>query len=151
MRRAAGVLARFFGVGRLPWAPGTWASAAALPIFWFLLPQPFLHGLVLVVLTAVGIPACTEAEKEAGERDPNHVVLDEVAGMGTALLGVPQDPQMAVVAFLLFRLFDIWKPYPIRGLQDLPGGWGIMLDDLLAGAYACGCVHLAMFVMRQIA
>jgi phosphatidylglycerophosphatase A len=147
------LLATFFGVGRLPFAPGTWASAAALPIFWFLVPHPILHGAALVLVAALGVPVCTAAERLAGERDPGSVVLDEVAGMGTALLFLPLEhaPYMALMAFILFRLFDIWKPWPIHRIQDWKGGWGIMADDLLAGVYANLCVQAAAFFVRQIA
>ena len=151
MNRAARSLALFFGVGRLPWAPGTWASAAALPLFWMLMDRPWVHAGALILLMAVGIPACTVAEKLEGERDPNSVVLDEVVGMGTALLFLPKDPSLVVMAFILFRLFDIWKPWPIRRLQDLPGGWGIMVDDVLAGLYACAWLHAGSALIRQIA
>ncbi len=143
--------ATFFGVGKLPLAPGTWASAVAVPLFWFLMPTPIFHALVLALLMGFGVPVCTRAEKVAGERDPGSVVLDEVLGMGVALWAVPREPHFILMAFILFRLFDIWKPYPIRKLQDLPGGWGIMVDDLLAGIYANGLIKVGVFVVMQIA
>ncbi len=153
MSRLATLLAVFFGVGRLPLAPGTWASGVALVLFWFLVPHPVLHGAILVLLMVVGVPACTEAERRVGERDPGSVVLDEVLGMGVALWMLPLEhaPYMALVAFILFRLFDIWKPWPIQRLQDWKGGWGIMADDLLAGVYANLWVQAGAFMIHQIA
>jgi len=156
MRSFSTILATFFGVGRLPLAPGTWASAVALVLFWFVLPMPLLHAGLLLLLCIVGVPACTSAERAAGEHDPGWVVLDEVLGMGVALWALPLQPveyrpYLVLMAFILFRLFDIWKPYPIRRLQDLKGGWGIMMDDLLAGIYANALIHLGSFIVRQIA
>jgi len=143
-------IATFFGIGRIPFAPGTWASLAALPFFWFLVPRPPIHILTLVLLFIVGIPLCTRAEKDMGETDPSSIVLDEVLGMGVALVGVPRETPYILMAFILFRLFDIWKPYPIRTIQKLPGGWGIMVDDLLAGLYALGWVHIGSFLVQSI-
>jgi phosphatidylglycerophosphatase A len=130
-------LAVFFGVGRLPWAPGTWGSLAALLLFYPLVGHPWALPVLTVALTALSIPACTLAEKALGEVDPSSVVVDEVVGMGVALSFLPE-PHLyyALSAFLLFRLFDIWKPFPWRKLQDLPGGWGIVVDDVGAGLYA---------------
>lgn len=156
MSRLAVWFATFFGVGRLPLAPGTWASAVALVLFWLLLPAPLIYGGILLALTLLGVPACTEAERVAGEQDPGSVVLDEVAGMGVAMLWLPGDPvehrpYLALMAFILFRLFDIWKPWPVHRFQNLRGGWGIMADDLAAGVYANALVQLGAFVVRQIA
>lgn len=134
-------LAVFFGAGRLPWMPGTWGSLAALVLFYPLLGHPWVLAGVTVLLTAVAIPACTVAERVIGETDPPSVVVDEVVGMGVSMSFLPQqNPQYfiyyAISAFVLFRLFDVWKPFPWRKAQDLPGGWGIVVDDLGAGLYA---------------
>jgi phosphatidylglycerophosphatase A len=88
--------------------------------------------------TAVGIPAATIVARESGREDPGFVVVDEVAGQWIALIGVRADWEHALVALALFRLFDIWKPWPVRLLERLPGGWGIMLDDVAAGVLALG-------------
>jgi phosphatidylglycerophosphatase A len=88
--------------------------------------------------TAVGIPAATIVARESGREDPGFVVVDEVAGQWIALIGVRPDWAHALLALALFRLFDIWKPWPVRLLERLPGGWGIMLDDVAAGVLALG-------------
>jgi phosphatidylglycerophosphatase A len=103
---------------------------------------------VTVLLTVVAIPACTVAERVIGETDPPSVVVDEVVGMGVSMSFLPQqNPQYlvyyAISAFVLFRLFDVWKPFPWRKAQDLPGGWGIVVDDLGAGLYANLFLHAA--------
>jgi phosphatidylglycerophosphatase A len=85
-----------------------------------------------------GIPAATLAARESGRHDPQFVVIDEVAGQWIALLGSPADFRHGVIAFILFRLFDITKPFPVRHLEKLPGGWGIVFDDVAAGLYALG-------------
>jgi phosphatidylglycerophosphatase A len=90
------------------------------------------------VVTAVGIPAAGIVARESGREDPGFVVVDEVAGQWIALIGVRADWQHALLALALFRLFDIWKPWPVRLLERLPGGWGIMLDDVAAGVLALG-------------
>jgi phosphatidylglycerophosphatase A len=165
------------GVGYLPLAPGTWGSLVGLGIYLllqfsvfrfinvFLPPDSFLRfmplpiftasALVLITLiTLVGIWAASRTEKLSGRKDPGKVVIDEVAGQLIALLPiVPRlDPgwMSIVVAFLLFRLFDIVKPYPARRLEKLESGLGIMSDDIVAGAYAAVGTSLivasAMFI-----
>lgn len=140
----AWLLATFFGAGLLRPAPGTWGSLAAAAIWYFGLRAAHVagvHALVATVagaavVTLIGIPAATRVERESGRTDPGFVVIDEVAGQWLALLAAPLDWRYALAAFLLFRFFDIVKPWPARQLEKLPGGTGIMLDDLAAGAYA---------------
>jgi phosphatidylglycerophosphatase A len=140
----ATAIAVFFGVGYLKPGPGTWASLASV-LLWFaaartLHPSP--HVLLAILLAgitfaiALGVPAATIAERVSGCHDPGFVVIDEVAGQGIALLFCPPDWRHALMAFILFRLFDITKPFPIRRLERLPAGWGIIFDDLAAGLYA---------------
>jgi len=142
-------IATFLGIGKIPFAPGTWASLAAVPIFWTLIPHLPAHLSILAVLFLLAVPICTRAEREMEETDPSAIVLDEVLGMGVALLGVPREFPFVLMAFILFRLFDIWKPFPIHRLQKLPGGWGIMMDDLVAGLYALGWVHIGNFLVKS--
>jgi len=138
----AWVVATFFGAGLLRPGPGTYGSAAAL-LLWVGAAHLW-HGAELVIGTAlaalaatlIGIPAATVAARESGRKDPGFVVIDEVAGQWIALIGIRPDWPHAVLALLLFRLFDIWKPWPIRRLEQLPEGTGIMLDDVAAGALA---------------
>ncbi len=145
------LIATFFGAGWLKPAPGSWASAAAVLLWaafaWGLHPAARLLALTLgcgITLTLVlGIPAATIAERESSRHDPGFIVIDEVAGQWTALLFCPLDWRYALLAFVLFRAFDIVKPYPARQLERLPGGWGIVFDDVAAGLYALGIVSLA--------
>jgi phosphatidylglycerophosphatase A len=96
-------------------------------------------AVAALLATLVGIPAATIVAREAGREDPGFVVVDEVAGQWIALIAIHPDWRHALLALLLFRLFDIWKPWPIRRLEQLPEGTGIMLDDLAAGALALLC------------
>jgi phosphatidylglycerophosphatase A len=145
------LVATFFGAGRLQPGPGSWASAAAVLLWavfaWALHPAPRLLALALgcgILLTLLlGIPAATIAERESGGHDPGFVVIDEVAGQWTALLFSPLDWRYALLAFVLFRAIDIIKPFPAPQLERLPGGWGIVFDDVAAGLYALGIVSLA--------
>jgi phosphatidylglycerophosphatase A len=91
--------------------------------------------LAVILVTAIGIPAATRVANESGREDPGHVVIDEVAGQWLTLVVCRPDWPHALIALALFRLFDITKPWPIRKLEALPGGWGIMLDDLAAGLF----------------
>jgi phosphatidylglycerophosphatase A len=99
-----------------------------------------LVGVVLSI--ALGVPAATIAARESGRHDPGFVVIDEVAGQWIALLGSPADWRHALIALILFRLFDITKPFPARQLEHLPEGWGIVFDDVAAGLYALGVASL---------
>jgi phosphatidylglycerophosphatase A len=96
----------------------------------------------IVISIAIGVPAATIAARELGREDPQFVVIDEVAGQWIALLGCPADWKHGLIALVLFRLFDMTKPPPARQLEDLPGGWGIVFDDVAAGLYAWGIAAL---------
>ena len=138
----AWLTATVLGAGYLRPGPGTYGSVAAV-LLWFAAAH-FLHPAHLPLLTlaaaaavtAIGIPAATVVARESGREDPQHVVIDEVAGQLVALILMPADWQHAALALVFFRLFDITKPPPIRSLERLPGGTGIMLDDLAAGVLA---------------
>jgi phosphatidylglycerophosphatase A len=99
-----------------------------------------LAGIVLSI--GLGVPAATIAARESGRHDPQFVVIDEVAGQWIALLFSPVDWRHALIALVLFRLFDITKPFPARQLESLPEGWGIVFDDVAAGLYALGIASL---------
>lgn len=139
----AWIVATFFGAGLLKPGPGTWGSLAAAAIWYFVLraAHPGHLAAVLATLagvliaTAIGIPAATIVEREAGHTDPGFVVIDEVAGQWLVLAAAPLDPGHALLAFLLFRVFDIVKPWPARQLERLPAGTGIVVDDLAAGVW----------------
>ena len=140
--RWAWLAATFLGIGYLRPGPGTWASAVTVAAWFFLAAQLPLHLhlpvalAIAVVVTLIGIPAGTRVALESGRKDPSFVVLDEVAGQMLALAGVPHGWKYLIVALILFRVFDIVKPPPLRHLERLPGGAGIMLDDVGAGLYA---------------
>ncbi len=134
----------FFGAGYLKPGPGTYGSIVGL-LLWYSAahafePVPRLLSLatllVALLVTVIGIRASTIVARESGRKDPGFVVIDEVAGQLIALVLMPADWKHAVVALVLFRGFDIFKPWPIRKLEALPEGTGIMLDDIAAGAFA---------------
>lgn len=136
VKAIATVVATFLYTGFFPFAPATFATAVFLAAYWLVPGGEWLaHWAVLLVTTVIAIPASTAVERTYG-KDPSCAVIDEVVGIQVAL--VFAEPTLAgiVAAFLLFRLFDIWKPFPIYRLQSLPGGWGIVADDALAGLYA---------------
>lgn len=149
----ASLIASGFGSGRLRPAPGTWGSLAALAAWVGLsrllvrLPVPLAETLFLalpLLLTWIGIRASTAAVRATGEKDPSWIVIDEWAGQWIALWPLRWEaPDLRLIApFLLFRLFDIWKPWPCHALQDLPEGEGIVADDVVAGLYALPLVSL---------
>ena len=143
-------IATFFGAGLMKPGPGTWGSVAALLLWagtaWAVHLSRFGLNIFLaigiVLALVVGVPAATIAASESGRHDPGFVVIDEVAGQWIALLACPPDWGHALIALFLFRLFDITKPFPARQLESLPGGWGIVFDDVAAGLYALGVAAL---------
>jgi phosphatidylglycerophosphatase A len=148
--RWARTLATFFGAGYGRPGPGTYGSVAAV-LLWYLAAHLFhpllpdlalFTGIAALLLTFVGIRASTLVARESGRKDPGFVVIDEVVGQLIALIAVRPDWQHAVISLILFRLFDIFKPWPIRLLEALPEGLGIMLDDVAAGALAFLCAQL---------
>jgi phosphatidylglycerophosphatase A len=148
--RWATLIATFFGVGRLHPGPGTWGSAAAVLLWTALayvvspaLRTPLVIALALFV-TLIGIPAATRAARASGLKDPQFVVIDEVAGQLIALIAVPLAWQTFLAGFILFRAFDIVKPPPVRQLEKLPEGSGIVLDDVAAGIYALAVMQLLL-------
>jgi phosphatidylglycerophosphatase A len=147
----AWALATFFGTGYLRPGPGTWGSAAGLGIWlavahWTHLTRVQLAGgtaIAALILLLVGIPASTIVAREAGTDDPSFVVLDEVVGQWIAVSGATLVPWSWLLAFLLFRAFDIWKPAPARQFDRMHSGFGIMMDDVAAGVYALILVAVA--------
>jgi phosphatidylglycerophosphatase A len=135
MGRLATLLATWFGAGYVPRGPGTAGSLAAL-----LCAAPWPQHIAWLALGSI-LPAVWAADRYAlatGRKDPQEVVVDEVAGQWIALAGATHLHTIApwLIAFALFRLFDIWKPFPVRALEKLPGGVGIVMDDVMAGIYA---------------
>jgi phosphatidylglycerophosphatase A len=145
MRALALWLATVGYVGFFPVAPGTAGSAVALALFAFVrwVGLPAFEVVTIGVVLAVGIWASTETERALNLKDPPPVVIDEVLGTLVTLALIPLSLVGVLVGFVLFRLFDIAKPYPSSRLEALPGGLGIMLDDAVAGVYA----HLVLRVL----
>jgi phosphatidylglycerophosphatase A len=138
----ASLTATFFGIGRIRPGPGTWGSAATVGVWWLLsrtIPpaaQWWVAILLSLAVIAAGIPAATAVARALGAKDPQFVVIDEVAGQLITLIAAPVTWKSLLAAFILFRGFDIVKPPPVRHLERLPEGAGIMLDDVAAGLYA---------------
>ena len=146
------IIATWFGSGLLPIAPGTWGSLAAFPFAYVIsvYSAPYVLIIAAVALFPIGTWASNKVEGRARKKDPGFIVVDEVVGQWIVLLPLPflynlVDPDLfycffapiAAVAFLAFRIFDIWKPWPIKNVEkNVPGGLGIMLDDVVAGIYA---------------
>jgi len=146
----ATTVATFFGIGKLRPGPGTWASALAA-LLWLAVGRVIaenLHTAVLasliVLAIAVGIPAATLVARASRLKDPGFIVIDEVAGQWIALLFAPLSWKTLLAAFILFRSFDIVKPPPVRQLESLPEGTGIVIDDVAAGAYALLVMQLLL-------
>jgi phosphatidylglycerophosphatase A len=140
--RLVKLLATGFGAGYFPQAPGLAGSMVGLGYWWLVGDYwPIIAGLMLLAVWVTGKAATIIKEK-----DPACVVLDEIVAVPVAVAGVTG--WWVVLAFVLFRVFDVWKPWPIRPSQKLPGGWGIVVDDLLAAGAACGFTHLVTWATR---
>lgn len=154
------LLATCGGVGRAAFAPGTWGSLVGIPLAlatgraatWLagtagtFVPVA-VEACIVAAICLVGVPICTRAAALLGRgKDPGAVVYDEMAALPIVLLALgpaERSPAWIAAAFVLFRIFDIAKPFPCRRLERLPGGWGIMADDWAAAAWAAACLHLA--------
>jgi phosphatidylglycerophosphatase A len=141
MSSLARLVATLGPVGSFPVAPATAASAVVTLLGWFV-PVPALPVALLLIaaVAAVSVWSAGEAEKVLGH-DAKPIVIDEVVGQSLALLFVPHSLPAFVVAFLLFRGFDVWKPLGAREAQNLPAGWGVTADDVIAGLTACATFH----------
>jgi phosphatidylglycerophosphatase A len=149
-------IATVFGTGLGRPGPGTYGSVTTVLLWgiyaWLVRPTP--HTLLIalaatiVVVIALGVPASTIVARESGRKDPQFVVIDEVAGQAIALLLMPSNWLGGLIALILFRLFDITKPFPVRQLENLPEGWGIVFDDVAAGLYALGVASLLRIFLR---
>jgi phosphatidylglycerophosphatase A len=145
----ASLIATFFHMGYGRPGPGTWASVATILLWRGLAPYAAPNDRLIaaivtaIAVTLIGIPAGTRVARALGQGDPSIVVIDEVAGQMIALIGAALDWKSMLAALILFRLFDITKPFPLRRLEHLPEGTGIMLDDVGAGLYALALMQLA--------
>jgi phosphatidylglycerophosphatase A len=146
----AAAVATGFGSGYSPIAPGTAGSFVGLLLYWPLCRLPVAAQLGIVALGfLVGTAAAAAVARRLGVEDPGIVVVDEVVGMWVSLLFLPFTTFTAALGFVLFRVMDVVKPYPARQLEDLPGGWGIMSDDLMAGLYTNLALRVALLVWPQ--
>ena len=136
-------LATCFKIGHLPIAPGTWGSLAAIIGWWLWLQylDPLVFIILIITIFTIGVFTTNIIIDHTGEKDPSRIVIDEVAGQWLGLLMLPDDRLYIAGAFILFRLLDIIKPWPIRQLEQLPKGWGVMLDDMLAGLLTLGLIQ----------
>jgi len=134
------IVATCFYLGKLPFAPGSWGSLGVL-VLWLFLPVSYLvHSVVISVLFILGVYASKIVAEDLDNHDPSEIVIDEVVGMGISLFMLPHNLELYLLAFILFRIFDILKPSFIYHIQNLPNGWGIMLDDVLAGLFTFAIV-----------
>jgi phosphatidylglycerophosphatase A len=140
---AGWTLATWFGCGLVPLAPGTVGTLGALPLYFAVRSGGALAVLAAaLVVSAIGIWASNVVIRDSGEKDPQRIVIDEAAGVLVALAAAPHTFAGVALGVVLFRLFDITKPYPARRAESLPGGWGVVVDDLAAGAWAAVCLLL---------
>lgn len=141
-------LAFGFGSGTLPFAPGTMGTLMAIPFYLFIRDFHLaVYISIVIIATLVGIWACDVTEKYLGTHDYKGIVWDEVCGYWVTMIAAPQHWSWVITGFFLFRLFDIWKPWPIRWIDKyMPGGLGVMMDDILAGVYA----WIILFLLVQL-
>lgn len=146
LRHPVELLAFGLGAGLSPKAPGTVGTLAALPFYAGLYGLPNAYYVVVVLLLALtGIWICGRTAKNIGTDDPAGIVWDEIVGMLCALIALPADALIVLLAFILFRIFDILKPWPIGWCDEkVHGGLGIMLDDILAGLLSCAILHVVV-------
>ena len=146
LKKPSHLFATWFGVGLIRPAPGTWGSLAALLLWYF---AEFLHSSIYIILPIFIFFSwliCSQSSQDSDAKDHSSIVIDEVAGMLVALSFVAHELIIYLLAFLLFRLFDIWKPWPVSWAdKNVEGGLGILLDDLIAGLFAGGIIY-AIFI-----
>lgn len=150
MSRVARLFATLGPVGWAPFAPATVASAVVAAVGWFMPVPPLPVALGLIVLAFFfAVLVSGEAEKTLGH-DAHPIVADELVGQCLALLGVPHRALAFFASFMLFRIFDVWKPLGAREAQRLPGGWGVVTDDVIAGITACVVYHLGAWAVHAL-
>jgi len=149
----ASLLATWFGAGLLPGAPGTWGSLAALPFAWAIAARFGPAALLVAAAIAffVGWWAAEQVGRASGVADEGSIVIDEVAGQWLTLAAAAPSAEAYVLGLLLFRLFDITKPWPARAAErNLPGGLGVMADDIVAGVYAAAVLYVLLMIGRAL-
>lgn len=144
-------LAYGFGSGLVPFAPGTMGTLVGVLIFWFMMPLSALYyGAITLAMAIAGIFICDQAARDMGKVDPGAIVWDEIVGFLVAMFLLPSGWRWILAGFILFRLFDIWKPFPIRLVEHkLGGGLGIMMDDILAALYVLAILHAVRWGLQH--
>ncbi len=147
--KVALILSTWFGMGLFPVAPGTLGTLGAIPFIILLNDLGVLYkSLILVIFAAIAVWVSGRAQDLLKDNDPSAVVIDEVAGFFLTMFFVPFSWLTLALGFILFRFFDILKPYPIKRLEGLKGGFGIVTDDLMAGLYAYAGVWITLFFLE---
>ena len=152
LRHPVHFLSLGFGSGLSPYAPGTAGTLAAIPLFWFMSTLPLAVYLAVVgVLFLIGIYLCQVTTDRLGAHDHSAIVWDEVVGYLLTMTAIPFDWRWVLAGFFLFRLFDVWKPWPVRALdRSVEGGLGIMLDDIGAAIYAALSLQAIIYLYGHI-
>ncbi len=145
--KAAYIFTTGVGVGYFPAAPGTAASLLAAIIYWILPVGDFFLLIISIVLFFPGVYFSTIIEKQEG-KDPGIIVIDEFLGQWMTYILLPKTVTFLILGFIIFRIFDISKPFPANISEKLPGGWGIMLDDVVAAIYANICLQLIYYIIK---
>lgn len=145
-------LAYGFGSGLVPFAPGTMGTMVGVVIFWFMAPLSALYYIAITLAMAIaGIFICDQTARDMGKVDPGAIVWDEIVGFLVAMILLPSGWRWILAGFILFRLFDIWKPYPINLIeQKFHGGFGIMADDIVAAFYVLAILHAARWALQHL-
>lgn len=141
-----------FGSGLAPWAPGTVGSLVAIPFaLLFGLAGDIGYAAIVIVVLIGGIPLCDRVAAELDSKDPGVIVIDEFVGMWIALFLLPEGWYWLIAGFVLFRFFDILKPWPVNWFDEhLPGGRGIMMDDVAAGMYSFALIQITSLVIERV-
>ena len=128
-------IATCFKVGYLPFAPGTWGSVFSILLWWVILKDlnTYIFGAIIIIFLLIGIVVSNIIIDQSGDHDPSYIIIDELVGQWLALFLIPDGFFNIAISFILFRFFDIIKPWPIRLIEKLPKGLGVMSDDLSAG------------------
>ncbi len=144
-------LAYGFGTGLVPFAPGTFGSLIGVAVFWFMASMsPVPYAIVVAAMFAAGIFICGHTARDVGAVDPGFIVYDEVVGFLVAMYLLPAEWRWIVGGFAVYRVFDIWKPFPIHWVEDKLGlGSGIMVDDVIAGIYTLVVLYIVRLLIER--
>ncbi len=141
-----------FGSGALPYAPGTWGTLASIPLYLLLslLPNAY-YVIAVLIITVASVWLCDKVSRDLNTHDHQGMCIDEFIGFFVTMIYVPREWTWIILGFILFRVFDIWKPQPIRYIdKNVGGGFGMILDDVVAGIFACVLLHLVQWIVNGI-